>query len=574
MVQLALVVPAVGWRCAYRTANLLLRLGVPVRWTRDDTSTIADARGQVTHLPPGSFLLGERDEAPRRDTGTIHTLLEKLDVQTLAGEVRVGSSLRLQPARVAVYGGGGAPFHHLSALRLLGFDADPIMPAHIHAGALAHYTVMAMPGGGWDAMHGQLAPLGPAGARAIATFVRQGGLYLGSCAGAYDAAITPASFQESCPAQQEMQLINAKVWNSGDAAWGGLQSPGIGVVDVEGAREGHPVLVNLPTRFRLTHYNGPIFAPVDGVISGASPITGLVRFSGLTPDFTSAEDFLGDGAPGSRLMDRAIAEGLFSVVHGDLDAGSVLLCGSHPEFGYDLSLAGLEEGALLLANAILWHTATHPARLTASADRPPAWPVASTSARSPRAHLPVIARQVAELEMVSAVHPWWLEPRHSMSLFGRLPDHMWDGAVAQLVPRLGRIDAAMDRADDLAQRIREVCADEPPMSRELERIARDMQYRADPASRQDGGYRGIGALLEEVSDLLRQAMQFRASAAPMPPPSPYHAYQDAWQNPYHLVAGSYLAAAGLLTSTELLLRSDIVCLEDVLLMHGRGRQGT
>ncbi len=570
MGQFALVVPDVGWRVAYRTANLLLRLGVPVRWTRDAASMIVDARGQVTHLPPGSFLLGEPDEVARRATDTIRTLLGQLDVRAVAGEVRAGSSLRLQPARVAVYGGGGAPFHHLSALRLLGFDADPIMPAHIHAGDLAHYTAMAMPGGGWDAMQGQLAPLGPTGARAIAAFVRHGGLYLGSCAGAYNAAVTPASFQESCPVQQDMQLINARIWNTGDAAWGGLQSPGIGVVAVEGAREGHPVLVNLPTRFRLTHYNGPIFAPVDGVIPGASSVTGLARFSGLTPDFTSAEDFLGDGAPGPRLMDRAIAAGLFSVVHGELDAGSVLLCGSHPEFGHDLSLADLEDGALLLANAVLWHTATHPVRLTASDDRPLAWPATSTSASAPRAHLPVIARQVSEVEMVSTAHPWWLEPRHSMSLFGRLPSSMWDGEVAQLLPRLGRIDAAMDRVDDLARRIREVCADVPPMSRELERVARDMQYRADPASRQDGGYRGIGALLEEVSDLLRQATQLRASAAPMPPPSPYHAYQDAWRNPYHLVAGSYLAASGLLTGAELLLQSDIVCLEDALLMRGRG----
>ncbi len=383
MVQFALVVPDVGWRVAYRTANLLLRLGVPVWWTRDDASTIADVHGQVTHLPPGSFLLGERDGVSRRDRDTIYTLLGQLDVRAVAGEARAGSSLRLQPARVAVYGGGGAPFHHLSALRLLGFDVDPIMPAHIHAGALAHYTAMAMPGGGWEAMHGQLAPLGPTGARAIIAFVRQGGLYLGSCAGAYNAAITPASFQESCPAQQEMQLINARVWNTGDAAWGGLQSPGIGVINVEGTQEGHPVLVNLPARFRLTHYNGPIFAPVDGVIPAASPVTGLVRFSSRTPDFTAAEDFLGDGAPGPRLMDRAIAEGLFSVVHGELDAGSVLLCGSHPEFGHDLSLAGLEEGALLLANAVLWHTATHPVHRTTSADRPAAWPVTSINASAP-----------------------------------------------------------------------------------------------------------------------------------------------------------------------------------------------
>jgi len=76
-----------------------------------------------------------------------------------------------------------------------------------------------------------------------------------------------------------------------------------------------------------------------------------------------------------------------------------------------------------------------------------------------RAHLPVIARQVTEVEMTDVAHPWWLEPRHSLSLFGRQPGRLWDEEIAQLAPRLGRIDVALDRVDDLTQRIREVGAD-------------------------------------------------------------------------------------------------------------------
>src|SRR5262249_49669695 len=184
--------------------------------------------------------------------------------------------------------------------------------------------------------------------------------------GSYDAAVVPETFHQRCPEQREMQLINAEVWNSGDPAWGGLQSPGVGVVEVEGTRPDHPILFSLPPRFRMTHYNGPIFAPVTGRVPGASLAEGLVRFAGPTDRFTASEHFLVPSAAGAEqqptLLERAAGQGLFSVVCGSLDAGSVVLYGSHPEFGHDLSLFGaldgLEDAALMLANALFWHAGT------------------------------------------------------------------------------------------------------------------------------------------------------------------------------------------------------------------------
>ena len=55
-----------------------------------------------------------------------------------------------------------------------------------------------MPGGGYLGMAGQLAPLGAAGCRAIREYVESGGMYIGSCAGAYDAATVSARFQAEC----------------------------------------------------------------------------------------------------------------------------------------------------------------------------------------------------------------------------------------------------------------------------------------------------------------------------------------------------------------------------------------
>ena len=136
----------------------------------------------------------------------------------------------MRPARIAIYGGGGAPYHHAAALARAGHSIDFVYPVDILEGALTGFDALVVPGGGYRAMQGQIDPLGVAGARAIETYVREGGMYIGSCAGSYDAAVVAESFVRACPAQKEMQLLDARVWNENDTEWLGLQSPGVGVL--------------------------------------------------------------------------------------------------------------------------------------------------------------------------------------------------------------------------------------------------------------------------------------------------------------------------------------------------------
>src|SRR4051794_1844775 len=136
----------------------------------------------------------------------------------------------LRPVVVGLYGGGGAPFNQAAILAACGVALRFLSDAEIRAGALDDVDVLVVPGGGFRAMHGQIDPLGEDGCRAIANWVHRGGAYIGSCAGSYACAVTPDSFVDSCPAQRHLQLINARVWNGAPDYFGGLQSPGVGVV--------------------------------------------------------------------------------------------------------------------------------------------------------------------------------------------------------------------------------------------------------------------------------------------------------------------------------------------------------
>ena len=206
--------------------------------------------------------------------------------------------------RIALYGAGGAPYNHAAVFARAGYEVDFVFPQDVLSGALAGFDAFVMPGGGYRAMVGQIEPLGREGARALREYVEAGGMYIGCCAGSYDAATVAKSFLALCPAQEEMCLSGATVWNDGGEEWG-LRSPGIGVLRAETVAAQHPVMAGMPATFEIAHYNGPLF-------SGATP---LARVVGRTERFTPWEEML--GRPAERtLVDDAVADGVANIVGG------------------------------------------------------------------------------------------------------------------------------------------------------------------------------------------------------------------------------------------------------------------
>ena len=342
------------WKRACRLINFLLREGAELRWaSKPFGATTTD--GNTRDLPPGTTLISEIKPLSRNMLAAVQ---QRYDIQAHAfTSLRGFAGQTLQPLRIAIYGGGGAPFNHARIFTELGFQVEFISPQEIRAGKLDDYDLFVVPGGGGLAMLGQLNPLGDEGCRLIKDWVQRGGMYIGSCAGAFDAAIVAESFLEVCPQQRRLQMVNAQVWNRGDTEWIGLESPGIGVIEGHNMQPEHPVMFGLPERFSITHYNGPFFDADIDILPDASAATGLLAVAGAAQDFTHSERFLrfsDGGQPEATLLNRAAREGRFNVVSGYNGLGRVVLFGSHPEFGYNLAMDDWGLPARMLANAAFW----------------------------------------------------------------------------------------------------------------------------------------------------------------------------------------------------------------------------
>lgn len=422
-------------------------------------------------------------------------------------------------ARVALYGGGGSPYNHAAILARAGHETAFVYPADILAGALDSFEAFVMPGGAYRAMSGQLEPLGADGCRAIRQYVEGGGMYIGSCAGSYDAATVPARFLAICPEQAELCLLDARVWNDGDSIFGVIQSPGIGQLTARNAAPDHPVMVGMPEEFPVTHYNGPLFTDGDA----------LSVVVGAGPRFTPAEDFLGHTA-GPYLIDEAISAGVANIVAGERGAGRVVLFGSHPEFGSSLAMDDVTLSARMLLNAVAWQVGesrtTREPRLVLSEA-----PVHPEAAERDLAALPELVASIAErctrLSSRTADAPW-LADTAAMSLFGESPRAIWAAALDQ-IPTLAA--EAAGGASGIAAHL--------------------VSYRPPTEWNLDGGFHGLAALLEQTDDLLAQA---EVSWVRSWPGEVEDAYDHMHDSPYHLVAASYLAAIGRAAAAALISR--------------------
>ena len=435
----------------------------------------------------------------------------------------------MERARVALYGGGGAPFHHAAVLAQAGHDVEFVFPVDILDGCLAAFDAFAMPGGGYRAMSGQIDALGHAGARALREFVEDGGMYLGSCAGSYDAATVPASFVAACPAQAEMCLLDARIWNETNTSWVGLQSPGVGVLRTRNVSPGHPIMRGLPESFAIAHYNGPLFRGGEA----------LAVVAGTTEQFTPAERFLGPHA-GTTLIDEAARQGVANIVVGARGRGRVVLFGSHPEFGFSLPMDDPQLPGRMLDNAVRWQVAEAGSRRGRTPDLVArATPI---GAGDPVAATRALARRVRErgaaLRDRGVPRATWLDPRYAMSTFGLAPAAIWSGALEEI----GRL---CDTIEGLAP-----CVE--PWA---------LAFRQPERWAIDGGFHGAIALLGQAETLLGEAEAGWDLDLGAPSDDPY---AFALTSPFHLVAGSYLAAIGRVASAALLCqayRSD-----------GRGRE--
>jgi hypothetical protein len=539
-----------------RTVSTMLRIDSP-EWPARFQYANWLVRRQATVVlvtrsldPHGAALVGAllAPQPPAREHRLLTAQAERVGVQLT--DVANTSPVEVRPLSdlvVGLYGGGGSPFNHAGVLGACGFRLRFLSDAEIRADALDGVDVLIMPGGGFRAMQGQLEPLGHEGTRAIAAWVRRGGMYIGSCAGAFDCAIASESFTGTCPPKADLQLLNARVWNEGSGELEGLHSPGVGTVILENVRPDHPVMFGLPETFPVVHYNGPIFEPLDRPqLDGASMAVELARFIGAGAAYTPAEAFMG-GSAGTdpTVLERAIAAEKASIVAGELGIGRVVAFGSHPEFGFDLAMREWGDPARMLVNAVVWQAAHGGCpRRKQRDERGPAVPASypaeakyAAIARSATA-LGAVAERLRERSI--APEPVWLSREYAMAFFGQTPSSIWARSLDDLVVLSGEItQLAGQLRVTMEQLLRNHSGD--PALVDLERQASLwILSRRDPAWQQDGGFEGVLALLETAVARCERALT--QWDVPLGPPAGAYAYVH--ENPYHLVAGSYLAAIG------------------------------
>ncbi len=444
-------------------------------------------------------------------------------------ELRGSLPAKLEHLRVGIYATAGAPYHHGALATLWGAEPRMVSAEEILQGELDGLDVIVFPGGGLSAMGGMLEPLTPDGAAKVRDWVAGGGMYIGSCAGSFLPAAVAESFRAANPASREMFMVRARLANSADSGWEGLTSPGVGALEVEVYQEQHWLTEGLPQQFQIVHYNGPVFVtdcPLESFRAGdpTEPATGVIRFIKATPQFTSWENTLSQSADPD--INRYVEQGCYSVVTASYAKGTVVLFGSHPEFGFNAIQLGWGPACRLFANALVYQASQR------TSDRK----IAHTQAQNPkhlRVQLTESGRQLKEqsihFERLSraAGQAIWLEPGYAPGFQGLTPREVWRRSLEDAATACQQTALYLERLTDCAS------------DQDLIRCQTWINQRE--RGLQDYGFVGLVPLIEKMVGLIR-AGEAKLEIAPFQPASPY----DAWfEHPYHLLTSTYLSATGL-----------------------------
>jgi len=177
-----------------------------------------------------------------------------------------------------------------------GFQCTVIGSKEIRNGSLTNFDVVIMPGGSGG---GQARQLKPEGREAVRTFVKNGGGYVGICAGAYLA---------SSHYDWSLDLINARVWDRSHWKRGQKQ------VSVQLTPSGQEVLSNTQSKFNIYYANGPLLVP-----DNQSDLPGyeiLARFE---------TEVAKNGAPADAMT------GTHAIIRSKFGSGRVICFSPHPE---------------------------------------------------------------------------------------------------------------------------------------------------------------------------------------------------------------------------------------------------
>jgi predicted deacylase len=160
--------------------------------------------------------------------------------------------------QVAIYdagGTGGSGVQNIGRIleSVSRFVIHHVGPADIQTGVLGQFDVVIFPGGSGSK---EAAAIGTEGCEAVVRFVKDGGGYVGICAGAF---LATAKYDWS------LALVNANTFTGNrEIAGVGTKSMwyrGKGTVKMELTDEGRNILGDIPGQIDVRYANGPILSP-------------------------------------------------------------------------------------------------------------------------------------------------------------------------------------------------------------------------------------------------------------------------------------------------------------------------
>jgi hypothetical protein len=177
----------------------------------------------------------------------VHRLLRELDMAAAGPHVMTPGrgTRRVQVALYDAGGTGGNGVRNLAGI----LDADPhaavhhVGPPDVAGGALGQFDVVIFPGGSGSA---EARALGEKGRGAVRAFVRDGGGYIGICAGAF---LSSANYEWSLGLLNN-RTIRGKLWKRGG-----------GTVRMELTDEGRRIFGDRRGLLDVRYVNGPILLP-------------------------------------------------------------------------------------------------------------------------------------------------------------------------------------------------------------------------------------------------------------------------------------------------------------------------
>jgi putative intracellular protease/amidase len=249
----------------------------------------------------------------------VHRFLADLGMISSGVDTLVGAAAGDGQIRAALYDAGGVGRNGPVALEkdlalMSGIVVRRIGPVEITGGVLDQFDVLIVPGGSGSK---QAKAIGTEGCKAIADFVKNGGGFVGFCAGAYLAANNYTWSLKIIDAD----VIDRKHWKRGT-----------GGVKIELTPEGRKMLNGNCDLIDIRYANGPILQP------GEDP--DIPDFKPLA--FYRTEINKNNAPPG-------VMKDTPAIIAGQFGAGRVFCSSPHPEY-----TEGLEP---FVHNAVRWASA-------------------------------------------------------------------------------------------------------------------------------------------------------------------------------------------------------------------------